>query len=64
MKAGSEEVKWVEMILEGLGPGAGGFPVAVMGTVGPRRPKEAFRGDMPDEDAAAELEELREKDAR
>jgi len=64
MKAGREEVEWVKVVLEGLGPGAIGVPAAVMCAAGPRRPEEALRGDMPHEDAAAEFEELRKKSVR
>ena len=64
MKAGSEEVERVKMILEGLGPSAIRLPVTAVGAAGPRCPEEALGRHMADEDAAAELEELRKKDAR
>ena len=64
MKAGREEVEGVEMILEGLGPGTIRVPVTAVSTAGAGRPEEALGRDVPDEDAAAELEELRKKHPR
>ena len=64
MKAGSEEVERVQMILEGLGPSTIRVPVAAMGAAGAGRPEKALGCHMTDEDAAAELEELRKEYAR